>query len=67
MQDLEELHETIVVNRNKNWVEKIQQLLNKKDDYLIIVGALHLVGEEGVPHLLSQRGHDVVQLHQPAK
>lgn len=65
MQDLEELHETIVVKRNRNWVEKIQQLLNDKDDYLIIVGALHLVGEEGVPHLLSQRGINVVQLHQP--
>ena len=67
MQDLEELHETIVVNRNRNWVEKIQKLLNEKDDYLIIVGALHLVGEEGVPHLLSQRGHEVTQLRQPAK
>ena len=66
MQDLEELHETIVVRRNRNWVEKIQQLLNEQDDYLIIVGALHLVGEEGVPHLLSQRGHEVTQLHQPA-
>jgi len=66
MQDLEELHETIVVNRNRNWVEKIQKLLNEKDDYLIIVGALHLVGEEGVPHLLSQRGHNVIQLRQPA-
>ena len=66
MQDLEELHEAIVVNRNRNWVEKIQDLLEEKDDYLIIVGALHLVGEEGVPQLLSQRGHKVTQLRQPA-
>ena len=66
MQDLKELHETIVVNRNRNWVEKIQELLREEDDYLIIVGALHLVGEEGVPNLLSRRGHRVRQLHQPA-
>jgi uncharacterized protein YbaP (TraB family) len=65
MQDLEELHEAIVVNRNRNWVEKIQDLLEEKDDYLIIVGVLHLVGEEGVPQLLSQRGHEVTQLRQP--
>jgi uncharacterized protein YbaP (TraB family) len=45
---------------------KIQELLREKDDYLIIVGALHLVGKEGVPNLLSQRGFDVIQLHQPA-
>lgn len=66
MQEFEELHEAIVVQRNKNWVEKIQELLHREDDYLIIVGALHLVGDEGVPHLLSQRGLDVVQLHEPA-
>jgi len=66
MQEIDELHETIVVNRNRNWVVKIQELLREKDDYLIIVGALHLVGEEGVPNLLSKRGHKVRQLHQPA-
>ena len=66
MQEFEELHEAIVVQRNKNWVEDIQKLLNKDDDYLIIVGALHLVGEEGVPRLLSQRGLEVRQLYQPA-
>lgn len=66
MQDFDELHEAIVVRRNKNWVARIQELLREDDDYMIVVGALHLVGEEGVPHLLSQRGHVVTQLHQPA-
>ncbi len=66
MQDFDELHEVIVVKRNRNWTNKIQELLKEKDDYLIIVGALHLIGEEGVPHLLSQRGHKVIQMHQPA-
>ncbi len=66
MQEFEELHEAIVVRRNRNWVDKIQELLNKEDDYLVIVGALHLVGEEGVPSLLSQRGLEVKQLNQPA-
>jgi len=65
MQAIEELHKAIVVNRNRNWAQKIQELLREKDDYLIIVGALHLVGKEGVPNLLSQRGHTVRQLHQP--
>jgi len=67
MQDFDELHEAIVVKRNRNWVEKIQELLRQDDDYLIVVGALHLVGEEGVPRLLSRRGHEVIQLHQPAE
>jgi uncharacterized protein YbaP (TraB family) len=65
MQEIDELHQTIVVNRNRNWVVKIQELLRGKDDYLVVVGALHLVGEEGVPNMLSRRGFEVIQLHQP--
>ena len=67
LQEYDELHQTIVVNRNNNWVEQIQELLDDEDDYLIIVGALHLIGKEGVPHLLSQRGYEVKQLYQAAK
>ena len=66
MQEFDELHQAIVVNRNRNWVVRIEDLLREKDDYLIIVGALHLIGDQGVPNLLSQRGFDVIQLHQPA-
>lgn len=64
MQEFEELYEAIVVQRNKKWAEEIRKFLNKDDDYLVIVGALHLVGEEGVPHLLSQQGLEVTQLNQ---
>jgi len=66
MQEFDELHQAIVVNRNRNWVVRIEELLRENDDYLIVVGALHLVGDQGVPNLLSQRGFDVIQLHQPA-
>jgi uncharacterized protein YbaP (TraB family) len=67
MQEFDELHQAIVVDRNRNWVVRIEDLLREKDDYLIIVGALHLVGDQGVPNLLSQRGFEVIQLHQPAE
>jgi uncharacterized protein YbaP (TraB family) len=39
-------------------------LLGHSDDYLVIVGALHLIGEQGVPALLSGRGYDVAQMQQ---
>ncbi|MEX2124590.1 MAG: TraB/GumN family protein [Woeseia sp.] len=60
-----ELYQTIVVKRNNNWVERIEELLRDTNDYLIVVGALHLIGDDGVPALLTKRGRDVVQLHQP--
>lgn len=60
-----QLYKSIVVDRNKHWVEKIEALLDEADDYLIIVGALHLVGSDGVPALLSRRGIEIGQMHEP--
>lgn len=66
MQDYPELNRVIVVDRNIDWTNQIEALLDDQEDYLIVVGALHLIGDEGVPGLLESRGHQVTQLHQPA-
>ena len=66
MQELPELNKTIVVDRNLAWSDSIRQLLTHADDYLIVVGALHLVGENGVPELLRAKGYEVSQMRQPA-
>ena len=68
LQDLEknqELNEALVNRRNRRWVAQISELLDDDDDYLIIVGALHLVGEQGVPELLASAGVEIVQLSEP--
>ena len=62
----EELNDALVTNRNLRWASQIDELLDDRDDYLIIVGALHLVGEDGVPNLLAQRGVKIRQLSEPA-
>jgi uncharacterized protein YbaP (TraB family) len=59
-----ELYDTIVANRNRLWVDTIDELLEQGEDYLVIVGALHLVGEDGVPRLLQQRGVRITQMHE---
>jgi uncharacterized protein YbaP (TraB family) len=64
MQDYPELNQTIVVDRNVNWTNEIEDMLDDEIDYLIVVGTLHLVGEDGVPQLLEARGHEVTQLRQ---
>ena len=64
MQSYPELYKAIVVGRNRNWVESIEALLDDEEDYLIVVGALHLVGEDSVPAMLRERGRDSVQLRQ---
>lgn len=64
MQNYPELYEALVLRRNRNWVRKIVDLLDDDQDYLIVVGALHLVGEDSVPALLRQRGNEVSQVRQ---
>jgi uncharacterized protein YbaP (TraB family) len=59
-----ELYDTIVANRNRLWVDTIDALLERGEDYLVVVGALHLVGEDGVPRLLEQRGVRITQMHE---
>ncbi len=65
MQRYPELYRTLVVDRNEAWVERIRSLIGKQDDYLIVVGTLHLVGDDGVPALLSEIGITTDQLREP--
>ena len=60
-----ELHDVLVTQRNIRWVQQIDALLDDKDDYLVIVGAMHLVGAEGVPNLLAEKGVQIRQLSEP--
>ena len=68
LQDLEkneELSEALVNRRNRRWVTQISELLDDSDDYLVVVGALHLIGDQGVPELLAKAGVKIVQLSEP--
>lgn len=64
MAEYPELFDVIVESRNRRWVGSIEALLDDEDDYLIVVGALHLVGAVGVPALLEQRGVRIGQLYE---
>jgi hypothetical protein len=59
-----EIYQAILVRRNENWVGQILQLLDDTQDYLIIVGAMHLVGDDGLPSLVQKKGLAVRQLRQ---
>jgi uncharacterized protein YbaP (TraB family) len=59
-----EIYQTIVVRRNENWINAILGLLDDSDDYLVIVGAMHMIGDSGVPELLRAKGYVVEQLLQ---
>ena len=66
MLDLPELYAAVIVRRNRRFAEAISALLDDSDDYLVVIGTLHLIGEDGVPSMLAQRGHRAVQLERAA-
>ena len=54
-----ELYESLVVMRNRRWAQALEALLDDATDYLVIVGALHLIGDDSVVVLLRDAGHAV--------
>jgi uncharacterized protein YbaP (TraB family) len=48
--------------RNQRWIQKIEPWLQDNEDYLIIVGAGHLLGEGSVIQLLQKKGYIPAQL-----
>lgn len=56
------LYEAVVVERNRSWMPTIEELLAGRRDALVVVGALHLVGDHGLVEMLRDRGHDVRQV-----
>ena len=66
MAQFPELYRALIVDRNRRWVDVIDIMLDDEEDYLIVVGALHLIGDDGVPKMLSSRGLSVTQMRQTA-
>jgi uncharacterized protein YbaP (TraB family) len=60
-EEFPELYRPLAKDRNRAWVERLEELLEERDEYLVVVGALHLVGRHSVVDLLRQRGHAVTQ------
>ena len=56
------LYRPLVTARNQRWLPQIEQLLHGERNCLVVVGALHLVGDGGLLELLRKDGFAPVQL-----
>ncbi len=57
-----ELYELLIVKRNRNWIRQIDTFLQSDQDHMVIVGAAHVVGDDGLITMLRTRGYEVRQL-----
>jgi uncharacterized protein YbaP (TraB family) len=62
MKDSPGVFAALITNRNRSWIPKLESLIRGKDDALVVVGAAHLVGKDGVVELLRAKGYTIEQL-----
>ncbi len=60
-QDFPQIYQQLLVERNQNWLPLIESMLSDPGTEMILVGALHLVGKEGVLHALREKGYRIEQ------
>lgn len=53
------LHDALLHKRNLAWAEKLDQEMQGAGVQLVVVGALHMAGADGLPELLRERGYAV--------
>ena len=57
------MQRTLLGKRNPEMVSTIERILQQDQVAFVGVGLLHLLGEQGLPQLLRQRGYQVEQLY----
>jgi uncharacterized protein YbaP (TraB family) len=56
LQETPMLFDSLLTQRNKNWVPKIIDLTKQPGNHLVIVGAMHLIGDNSVLSMLEAEG-----------
>ena len=57
--DYPDLYETLLAGRNREWLPEIERYLQTPQKEFILVGAGHLVGEDGIIEHLRRRGYKI--------
>jgi uncharacterized protein len=62
MREYPAVHQKMIVDRNRRWMPEIERIIEQGESALVVVGAAHLVGKEGVIELLKARGYTLKQM-----
>jgi uncharacterized protein len=64
LQDLKQdpqMYQRLLVERNRNWLPKLEALFARRGHAFVVVGAAHLVGPDGLLAMLKAKGYSVEQ------
>ena len=56
------VYRALLVNRNANWIDRLNGWLKGKGTYFVAVGAAHLAGPDSVVAMLEKRGIKVTRV-----
>jgi len=59
---LEEYYTAMLIDRNIGMADAAEEMLENGDNVFYVVGAAHMVGNDGIIALLKDRGYEVTQL-----
>lgn len=65
MQDLKQdpvMYQRLLVERNRNWMPRIESLFTRSGSAFVVVGAAHLIGPDGLLAMLTARGYQIEQM-----
>jgi uncharacterized protein YbaP (TraB family) len=57
-----QMYQRLLLDRNRNWLPKIEALFARPRPSFVVVGAAHLVGSDGLLQMLRAKGYTVAQL-----
>jgi uncharacterized protein YbaP (TraB family) len=60
--DFPEVYKALLVDRNNAWMPQIEVMSATAEIEFVLVGALHLVGDDGLLAMLTRRGYKITQL-----
>lgn len=61
MRKYPQLYTRLLAQRNHNWIEPIKSYLSDNKDYIVVVGAAHFAGQDGLIKLLDRQGIKAIQ------
>jgi uncharacterized protein YbaP (TraB family) len=62
LQQEPQLYQRLLVERNRNWMPKLEALFGRGGRAFVVVGAAHLVGPDGLLAMFKAKGYRVEQL-----
>lgn len=62
MKDFPKMNKLLLIDRNNNWMPNIEKYFDTKEVEFVLVGAAHLIGEDGVINMLKKKGYKITQL-----